>query len=99
MNTAHVGSDQVVVSEGRITRRPNIGEFKQCAYGARRAAAGTAEGDAYSAHLKALPPTAAAAEIREMFAQCAPEGLAYEIFPGSGLDPETARLIARESGA
>jgi hypothetical protein len=68
-------------------------------YVARRAAAGTPEGKAYTARLKALPPAEAAAEIGEMFALCAPEDLADEISIDLQLDPETARLIARELGA
>jgi hypothetical protein len=64
-------------------------------YAARRAAAGSPEGAAFAAHLRALPPAKAAVEVRALFALSADVALAADI-AGLGLSPKVAELIAAE---
>jgi hypothetical protein len=68
-------------------------------YLARRAEAGTPKGEAYASYLESLHPAEAAAEVRAMFALCATEDLATEIAGDLQLNPEKAKLIAREIAA
>lgn len=65
----------------------------------RRTQAGTAEGAVYAAHLQALSPAEAAAEIRSMFALDASADLADAVAGDLGLDPEKAVAIAKELAA